>query len=90
MRIAPLILLLCGCEPTMDVTAQPYDEDNRCFGPTEVVGQVTGDGCPAVELLAPSPEGDCWRFTSGCLPDEEGWVSDCPLSFATLDDPSCD
>ena len=45
---------------------------------------------PAVELLATSPEGDCWRFTSGCLPDEEGWVSDCPLSFATLDDPSCD
>ena len=72
MRIAPLILLLCGCEPTMDVTAQPYDEDNRCFGPTEVVGQVTGDGCPAV-VENPITQITAWTKTFlGQASDTEG------------------
>jgi len=97
MSLRPPALLLLACTGLSGcllggstVSAQPYDEDNACWLPSQDVGSTSADGCDDVLTLATDPDGACWLLPDSCLPDSDGWVEGCPVSFAEVDDPACD
>jgi hypothetical protein len=63
------------------IWGMPYEADAVCFGAMEVAGTAANrddSTCLPIQTLANDPEGNCWRFTSTCLPD--GFAPLNPLS----------
>lgn len=69
----------CGqradCAP---INARPLSRENSCLLPSEPVGCMSGDMvCTTSIELSAGPDGECYWFSSGCMP--QGWNPDAAL-----------
>lgn len=84
------ILLLTTVSCVADISADKYNKDGDCWGPSENVGNDWWpNGCDTAAVVAVDSNGDYWRFPDSCIADGYDPVEDDRVLNELFSAPKC-